>query len=121
MPRSTYINTLIGECIFSGLTVIVNDGEENHTCKTFKDVAKVVDSVDDCTIYLNKVISETSSIDACWFTLTMENGNEAQLNDYTVTKLGCSIVDTVQRLQKASSDLTYHSPAVQQRLMGESC
>lgn len=116
MPRSIYTNTLIGECLFSGMSVIVDDTEEEHTCKTFKEVANIIDSVDECYIYLKK--SDTTNENVASFFLVMDNDDEDQLSDYTDNKLSNAIVDQITRLRELRPDLTYHSFPSQQRLMG---
>ena len=128
MPRSIYTNTIIGECLRSGFTVFVNDGEEDHLCKTFKAITEIIDNVDECTIFLRKTaaVKMAGTIGALestsgWFFLVMENDNEEQISDYSTNTAANTITDTivnvVDDLRDAVPNLTYHTFNIQQDLM----
>ena len=96
MPRSTYINTLIGECLRSGMAIVVNDGEEDHICRTFREVANVIDSVDECHIYLKKSADISGPQQTIgWFFLVMENSGAGQLSNYSTNTAANTLIDTI--------------------------
>lgn len=78
--RSTFTNKLLREFLDGSHYLVVDDGGALHTCHTFREATEVVDSVDDCAVYVHyKYTAKCLGV----FTLTMCNDDEEQLIDHS--------------------------------------
>ena len=94
MARSTYTNALIRKIVSEAnehsLKIRVHDGEEWLKCKTFREIADIVDSVDDSTI---KIFGPLRN---AWFEISLMNEGDEQLIDYLYNDYTESIVNSIE-------------------------
>lgn len=94
MSRSTWTNAFIRALLAHPMAVKVkvDDDGENHTCKSFREVADVMDSVD--LSYVTAFNEEGKQIG--WFMFIMGNDDDEQLSDYTANDFCDNLVQSVK-------------------------
>lgn len=94
MSRSTYTNALIRRVVSEAkdhkLKIRVDDGEEWIKCNTFREIADVLDSVDEATIEINGPNRNA------WFYIILCNEGDEQLSDYLYNDYAESIVNSIE-------------------------
>lgn len=94
--KNKFLRELINEVLQSAIDrwIVANDGEENHKCTTTDQVMEVIESVEECELFVYSKLNLKSMI--CWMLIIPETDDAEALNDYSTSDTG--LEDIIHRV-----------------------